>query len=405
MPIFQKALPETKLSLKTVFMIVYPALLFCLLMDFIGGYFLGANFEKFVKHYPLILLVLPAIMGLRGNVFGSMGSRVSTALHLGYTRSKISDPYIIFNVFVSITVANLPILMITVIGVFRFVFTGNYLPSVIVVFTSGVFMSLLLSISTVAIAVYAFRHGVDPDNIIGPLITSVADIVTIPGIVLFVHLYEIHHGIVYSLFTISAALFGYSLLIIFRYGKIHAFRREFLKVSEILGIVCFLALIELVSGHFLESFSREILRMGILSVLYPVVLDTLGNYGSVIGARSATRYHLGALKRPISKDSLYDMSYLALTSFINVAVMVPIAYFLARLSYNRIVLVISFRFLVMFSVTYFLISLIVMTLAVALSYYSGKIGFDPDNTTIPIITTIADLFGSIYVAALSRIAI
>jgi len=405
MAIFQKALPETKLSLKTVYTVIYPALLFCLLMDFIGGYFLGINFENFIEHYPLILLVLPAIMGLRGNVFGSMGSRVSTALHLGYTRSKISDLYIIFNVFVSITVANLPILMVIAIGIFRFVFSGNYLSSVIVVFTSGVFMSLLLSISTVAIAVYAFRHGVDPDNIIGPLITSVADIVTIPGIVLFVRLYEIHHGIVYGLFAISGVLFAYSLLAIIQYGTSYAFRREFVKVSEILGIVCFLALIELVSGHFLESFSREILKTGILSVLYPVILDTLGNYGSVIGARSATRYHLGALKRPISKDSLYDISYLASTSFVNVAVMVPIAYFFASVANIELAFVVSYRFLIVFSLTYFLISFVVMVLAVAFSYYSGKIGFDPDNITIPTITTIADLLGSIYVAALSSFII
>ncbi|HEC96073.1 MAG TPA: hypothetical protein ENI59_00150, partial [Euryarchaeota archaeon] len=343
--------------------------------------------------------------GFERERFGSMGSRVSTALHLGYTKSSVSDPFLIFNILVSIAVANIPILMILAIGIFRFVFSGNYVASLIVIFTSGVIISLLLSISTVFIAVYTFRRGVDPDNVIGPLITSIADIITIPGIVLFVWLYETHYVAIFFLFIFSIVLFIYSIFSMIKYKISYTFRREIIKVSEILGIVCFLALIELVSGHFLESFSKEILKTGILSVLFPVILDTLGNYGSVIGARSATRYHLGALKRPVTKDVLYDIAYLASTSILNAVVMVTIALLFMGIADIRYQLGTLHGFLIVFSLTYFLISFVVMTIAVMLAYYSGKIGLDPDNITIPTITTIADLLGSIYVATLSILII
>jgi len=83
-----KGLSERRLDVKRAFTEIYPFLLLCIILDFVGGYFLGKNFDKFVERYPLILLILPSIMDLRGNVFGASGSRISTALHVGYASPR-----------------------------------------------------------------------------------------------------------------------------------------------------------------------------------------------------------------------------------------------------------------------------------------------------------------------------
>jgi len=63
-------IPERELSYRTALRLIVPVLYLCLIFDVFAGFFLGTNFEKFVENYPYLLIVLPGLMGLRGNVFG-----------------------------------------------------------------------------------------------------------------------------------------------------------------------------------------------------------------------------------------------------------------------------------------------------------------------------------------------
>src|SRR4029434_9172682 len=51
----------------------------------VAGAFLGSLTETFEK-YPGLLILVPAAIGLRGNIFGSFGNRLSTAIHAGTFR-------------------------------------------------------------------------------------------------------------------------------------------------------------------------------------------------------------------------------------------------------------------------------------------------------------------------------
>ncbi len=60
----------------------FAALLLCSLGALFAGVGLGYFSDNLVLLPGLIVLVLPAI-GMRGNIYGAMGARLGTALHLG----------------------------------------------------------------------------------------------------------------------------------------------------------------------------------------------------------------------------------------------------------------------------------------------------------------------------------
>ena len=48
----------------------------------VAGVFLAKNTER-LEEFPGLLLMVPAAIALRGNIFGAMGSRLGTAIHEG----------------------------------------------------------------------------------------------------------------------------------------------------------------------------------------------------------------------------------------------------------------------------------------------------------------------------------
>ena len=63
------------------------ALLICALGDLFAGIILG-NMTFFLETFPGLLVIIPGAIGMRGNIFGSFASRLSTNLHIGIVSPK-----------------------------------------------------------------------------------------------------------------------------------------------------------------------------------------------------------------------------------------------------------------------------------------------------------------------------
>jgi len=171
-------------------LIALPALIVCLILDFFAGAFLGRFFEKIMLSYPVIFVILPGLMGLRGNIFGAMASRFTTMLHLGEMEPKLRDKNVVKNIFLGILLSVLPVVVLWIVGVIK---VGNVASGVIVlliVLTSTIFVSLIMGYATAIATVLPFKRGIDPDTVAAPLVTSAGDLVTIPFLVLFILLHE-----------------------------------------------------------------------------------------------------------------------------------------------------------------------------------------------------------------------
>lgn len=380
--------PERELTVSSALKQVLVPLAICLIFDLGAGIFLGISFEKLLTSYPEILLVIPGLMGLRGNVFGSLGSRISTSLYLGSSDPTIKDEYISKNVFFSIWAATIPALILFIIAAVKFHKKEELFLSFQIIFNSSVMISAILSFVTAMIVIQSFKRGIDPDNIVGPAITTFADLVSIPSIVLFIFFFEMFtpawlSTLVFSLVLITFVYFS------FRAG----YDRK--TYREVLTIISLLALIQSVTGNILQEFSEIIHRAVFLSFAYPAVIGSIGNYGSIMVARTSTKLHLGEMRA----KSLRDVAYIFPTSLIIAPTIFAISSFFAVTFLSSPIPNIE-QFLY-FMLMYLLLTAFVLVFSLALSMWLHKNGVDPDNGGIPLTTTLTDIIGTICIVLLA----
>ncbi len=364
---------------KSAWKVTFPALLLCLIFDFVGGTFLGGYFEKLMVSYPIILVVLPGIMGLRGNIYGALASRFTTSLFLGEMKPSLKDRKVFEGLILGITLSLLPVIFLWFVG---FVKVGkNALEVLAILLSSTIFVSILLSYATAVVSVIPFRKGVDPDAVASPLITSIADLLTIPILIAFIIFFEVDRYLFYIVLIVLVSTF-LLLLLKFRLDK-----RVFFEMSIILTV---LAIVEGFSGSILESYSEYIYKTFILSIIYPAILDSLGNYGCVIGSKTSTRLHLGEIDKLFDMKSASDIASLLSTSVPLSVIMYSLGY-LISVNLGKSVSV-NYEFFLLYPI----VALGVMLLGYLLAFVSYRFGLDPDNVTVPTITTLADLIGTSF---------
>ena len=84
--------------------------------DLLAGLTLG-SITGTLEALPGLLVLVPAAIGMRGNVFGAMGSRLSTAIHTGtFQLSRRSDTVVGQNLAASISLSLSISLVLAVLG-------------------------------------------------------------------------------------------------------------------------------------------------------------------------------------------------------------------------------------------------------------------------------------------------
>lgn len=145
-----------------------------------AGTILG-GMERQLGAVPGLLVMVPVFLAIRGSVYGSLGSRVSSALHQGLIRAEL-DLQPALRTAVAAALMN-GILASLVAAVLTFV-TLDYLVIpvaplgrlVLIALLGGILAGLILSIVVVSVAIIGFRRGLNPDDIVGPAVTTAGDI-------------------------------------------------------------------------------------------------------------------------------------------------------------------------------------------------------------------------------------
>ncbi|MEK6853933.1 MAG: magnesium transporter, partial [Nanoarchaeota archaeon] len=184
-----------------------------------AGLLLG-KYQEILLLLPGLIVLIPATLGMRGNLFAAMGSRLGSALHLG-TLDKFSMKNTIVrdNVKANIT---LTIVMSVILGAMAELLSRalgiesiGLFSFVLISFVGGVLAGLLLLAITFGTAIISYRRGWDLDNIHAPLITALGDFVTIPFLLiaaLIVQGVQIHFGYI---FIVSIVVMAIAILNLF----------------------------------------------------------------------------------------------------------------------------------------------------------------------------------------------
>ena len=172
-------------------------------------------------------------------------------------------------------------------------------------------------------------------------------------------------------------------------------------VSNMFPLLIVLSIIVLFAGITLEDAEEMLERYGILAVMVPTMVDMGGNLGAILSSRLSTRLHLGTTEFDPRDRELWAnvIAILALAATIFTALAVG-AFLLGAVL--GIGLPLS-TLLVISLVSGMSVAVIAIVFSFAATVASYRLGIDPDDTTIPIVTNVVDVFGMVIFIGVSAL--
>ncbi|MCD6368154.1 MAG: magnesium transporter [Candidatus Aenigmarchaeota archaeon] len=171
-----------------------PVLFVCIFGEILAGIFL-MNIEGYLNVLPGILILVPAVMGTRGNILGTVSTRLTSALHIGTIYPRMRDnPVLVTNIKAGFFLSILISFITGIAAHFACVFLGfqsmGILKFALISLMAGFFSDASLILLSVLICFVSFRKNIDPDNIIIPTITTISDFTSILFLLLSVYIVQ-----------------------------------------------------------------------------------------------------------------------------------------------------------------------------------------------------------------------
>ena len=149
-----------------------------------------ASFQAIIGANPILLICYPAVISTVGSQGSVLANTTTTKLHLGtiephYTSLRKPDFFI--SLFGILTVGFILSFLYSAIGIgisteiITFMFYLKFL--LLLISTNFIAFSIVFLISTTA-AFLTYRFGLDPDNLVNPILSSSADLITTAILVL-----------------------------------------------------------------------------------------------------------------------------------------------------------------------------------------------------------------------------
>ncbi len=344
-----------------------------------------------------LTVLIPAAIGMRGNIFGALGSRLGTGLNSGQFRpawDRLS--YLRQNVMGSVYLTFATCLFLAFAAhAIAAAFTNGPVISVwsfaVISIVGGVLGSFVVGGLSVVIAVLSFRKSWDLDSVSAPLVTAIGDIATLPCLYL-ASLIVVHApsivplvGAIVSLICLAGTVQGLRVD-----GAI--VRRV---VRESMPVLFMAGAIDCLAGALLEQRLDRFLALPALFILVPPFLEDSNALAGILSSRLASKLHLGLIEPKAwpQRLALIDISINFLFAFSVFFLVGFSANLIAVLTGNAtpgLATMLSISMIAGFLATIFS-SLVAYYTAVA----TFRFGLDPDNHGIPISSSVMDLLGTL----------
>ena len=159
-------------------------------MGLISGTLLSSN-EEILYSIPIMLLIIPALNSLIGDISTVLVSRLTTHLYIGTLSPKIQKSERLKEDFYGLLIT----LLLSLVSL---IFLG-YLVGVIsgIKIINPLLMSFIITLTILLIffimfitlfigAIFLFKRGMDPNNFLIPFVTSLADFLTPLFLIIFI---------------------------------------------------------------------------------------------------------------------------------------------------------------------------------------------------------------------------
>ncbi|CAI2351266.1 unnamed protein product [Caenorhabditis sp. 36 PRJEB53466] len=365
------------------------------------------------EEVPEILILVPALLGLKGNLEMTLASRLSTLANLGHLDSSKQRKDVI--------VANLALVQVqaTVVAFLASAFAAAlaFIPSGEIDWAHGALMcasslatacsaSLVLSLLMVAVIITSRKHNINPDNVATPIAASLGDLTTLSVLAFFGSIFLKAHNTESWLNGVVIVVF---LLLLPFYAKV-ANENEGTRETLYNGWtpVIMSMLISSGGGFILETAVR---KYHSLSTYGPVLNGVGGNLAAVQASRLSTYFHKAAaigempngwvVSRFTSvKRAFFSKEWDSRSARVLLLLVVP-----GHICFNFLIQLFTiaakdnvsphgplFTSLYMLAAIFQVMVLLFVCQYLVAQLWKWKI--DPDNSVIPYLTALGDLLGT-----------
>ncbi|MBP5734620.1 MAG: magnesium transporter [Candidatus Methanomethylophilaceae archaeon] len=384
------------------------ALTIAAIADLIAGLFLTTMEDILLAIHGMMIMIYCAI-GMRGNIFGAMGSRLGTSMHMGTFQMTFRKKSVLrSNVEAVMTLTLLLSAIMGVIGwLIAYQFFGcdiDIMQFTFISLVGGILAGAIVLIFNIIIAHEGYKRDWDVDNITAPLIAAAGDIATVPMIFIATKMATgLDHWIIDTVCIVLLIATAVSAYLILRRRTRRRRRMDEAKriIKQSLPVLTACVLFEIMAGIIIETQSEKLVMYGALLVLLPAFLNEGNALSGMLTSRLSSMLHLGTLNSAVlppkpAYENFAIMYILALVTFI----MIGSAAFIMEPD--------SMPYLQLMGVV-LLAGMLTATVINFLSYYVAvaaiRFKLDPDDHCIPITSSIMDVVGTAILVAVITVMV
>lgn len=368
------------------------ALLLAAVADLGAGLVLLSS-EGRLAEVPGLLLLIPAAIAMRGATFGAFGARLGTALAVGTYDAELRpgswlgrqvEAVAILTLVTSLEAA---LLADVVAGAFGQP-TVPLADLVVISVLGGLVASVALLAVTLVLARQSQQRDWSMDDVGAPAITATGDLLAIPALLLATAAAGLGTPT-----GVLAWAFVVLTLAASAWGLLHP-RPEIRRlVRESMVVLTIAALVSVLAGAVVEGRDDVFLAVPALLLVLPPFVAMFGSLGGVLSSRLTSKLHLGLLEptlRP-QREAVLDVSMTFLLSTAVYAFIGAASWVLTLLlgtpapSLGALVGVTLLGGL--------LGTALLSVVAYGAASATYRLGLDPDNHAIPVVTSTMDLLG------------
>jgi mgtE-like transporter len=407
--------------LRIIFLIAVQALL-ALLFDVFGlgvgsiGNFTFLNYaNNFTYASSFIILLFPPLLSSDGGI-GVLVSRLGTGLHIGSIKPKLfkNTPYYYKLMSAVLTLGTFNALWIGIISyITNLAALGpsrifNPLPFLVIPILTLTIASLISSQIASLMAFLMFKKKLNPDVFVYPTMSTINNILSTLFYAAMIAMLKpgdwynpetnewmkITRGTYFAIIPV----FLYLGFIVYLFGR-NISDKSYRKIlKEAVPVQSITLTINSLTGGILSRADSALINLRGLFLIYPALIDTLGDEVTIIANTTSTNLALGTLEPKINaikdKDLWTNLIGVGIAGFI-LHIIYGIFGSIIVNDYQHIGMVLGFAILINF-----VGFLVVQSLAFLLIIFTFRKGLDPDNIAVPIIASLSNLVSSTLILIL-----
>ncbi len=134
--------------------------------------------------FPIFLISIPVINSVSGNIGSVLGARLASGLHVGYISISLNDKRMHDNLIISILMGVVTYAILAIV-IYCIVLFGNLrvgiglFEFITILLSAGFLLICIVSLASVLTAFLSFKRGLDPDDMVAPVVTTIGDVMGI----------------------------------------------------------------------------------------------------------------------------------------------------------------------------------------------------------------------------------